>query len=336
VSDGAEKTFEPTPRRIAKAKREGNVARSSELAANVSFAAAGLAIVATAACFGSVAADAIVRSQSFAPTSSCALVPAVALVPIGAASIAGAIASVAQSGGLALVPVTPKIERLNPIEGMRRILSRETVSHSLRAAFAFLCATLAMTPALTAGAVAMIRSPDLSQTVDEVWSAAQHVAFAAGAIGLIFSFAEFGAARTSWLRKLRMSFEERKREVKEEEGDALARGRRRSLHRSLLRGGLTRVKEAAFVVVNPTHVAVALAYRPPRIPVPEVLVRARDEAAARVRAIAAIYRVPIVEDVALARALYRDGRPGEPISPAHYVAVAEVVAALMRAEEIAR
>lgn len=336
MSDGAEKTFEPTPRRIAKAKREGNVARSSELAANVSFAAAGLAIVATAACFGSVAADAIVRSQSFAPTSSCALVPAVALVPIGAASIAGAIASVAQSGGLALVPVTPKIERLNPIEGMRRILSRETVSHSLRAAFAFLCATLAMTPALTAGAVAMIRSPDLSQTVDEVWSAAQHVAFAAGAIGLIFSFAEFGAARTSWLRKLRMSFEERKREVKEEEGDALARGRRRSLHRSLLRGGLTRVKEAAFVVVNPTHVAVALAYRPPRIPVPEVLVRARDEAAARVRAIAAIYRVPIVEDVALARALYRDGRPGEPISPAHYVAVAEVVAALMRAEEIAR
>jgi flagellar biosynthesis protein FlhB len=336
VSDGAEKTFEATPRRIAKAKREGNVARASEFAANVSFAAAGLAIFASAARFGSVAADAIVRSQSFAPAASCALVLAVALVPIGAASIAGAIASVTQSGGLALVPITAKIERLNPIEGIRRILSRETVGHSLRAAFAFLCAALAMTPVLTAAAAAMIRSPDLSQTVDEVWSAAQHVAFAGGAVGLIFSLAEFGAARTSWLRKLRMSFEERKREAKEEEGDAVARGRRRSLHRALLRGGLARVKEAAFVVVNPTHVAVALAYRPPRVPVPEVLVRARDEAAARVREHAAIHRVPIVEDVALARALYRDGRPGEPIAPAHYVAVAEVVAALMQAGEIAR
>ena len=264
------------------------------------------------------------------------LVAAVALIPIAAASMAGAIASVAQSGGLALMPVTAKIERLNPIEGMRRIVSRETLSHSLRAALAFLCATLAMSPALTAGAAAVIRSPNLSQTVDEVWSAAQHVAFAAGAVGLLFSVAEFGAARSSWLRKLRMSFEERKREVKEEEGDALARGRRRSLHRALLRGGLTRIKEASFVVVNPTRLAVALAYRPPRVPVPEVLVRARDEAAARARELAAIYRVPIVENVALARALYRDGRPGEPIPQAHYVAVAEVVVALTRADEIAQ
>jgi flagellar biosynthesis protein FlhB len=336
VSDGAEKAFEPTARRIAKAKREGNVARSSELAANVAFAAASFAVIASAARFGSVAANALDSAQSFVPAPSCALVVAVALVPIGAASLAGAIASIAQNGGLALLPVTPKIERLNPIEGVRRILSRETLSHSLRAALAFLCATLAMIPALTAAAAAMIRSPDLWRTVAEAWSSAQHVAFAAGAVGLLFSVAEFGAARASWLRKLRMSFEERKREVKEEEGDALARGRRRSLHRALLRGGLGRVKEAAFVVVNPAHLAVALAYRPPRIPVPEVLVRARDEAAARVREIAAIYRVPIVENVALARTLYRDGCPGEAIAPAHYIAVAEVVAALMRAGEIAR
>ena len=336
MSDVAEKAFEPTPRRIAKAKREGNVARSSELAANVSFAAGCFAVLSVAPLFGSVAANELVRARSFAPASSCVLVAAVALIPIAAASMAGAIASVAQSGGVALMPVTAKLERLNPIEGMRRIVSRETLSHSLRAALAFLCATLAMSPALTAGAAAVIRLPNLSQTVDEVWSAAQHVAFAAGAVGLLFSVAEFGAARSSWLRKLRMSFEERRREVKEEEGDALARGRRRSLHRALLRGGLTRIKEASFVVVNPTRLAVALAYRPPRVPVPEVLVRVRDEAAARARELAAINRVPIVENVALARALYRDGRPGEPIPQAHYVAVAEVVVALTRADETAR
>jgi flagellar biosynthesis protein FlhB len=336
VKDDAEKAFEATPHRIAKAKREGNVARSSELAANVSFAASCFAILSVAPLFGSVAANELVRAQSFAPASSCMLVAAVALIPIGAASIAGTVAIIAQSGGLALIPVTAKIERLNPIEGMRRIVSRETLSHSLRASLAFLSATLAMSPALTAGAAAMVRSADLSQTVDEAWSAAQHVAFAAGATGLLFSVAEFGAARSSWLRKLRMSFEERKREVKEEEGDALARGRRRSLHRALLRGGLTRIKEASFVVVNPTRLAVALAYRPPRIPVPEVLVRVRDEAAARARELAAIYGIPIVENVALARALYREGRPGEPIPQAHYVAVAEVVAALIRGDEIGR
>ena len=147
MSDVAEKAFEPTPRRIAKAKREGNIARSSELAANVSFAAGCFAVLSVAP---TVRLRRCKRVRSFAivaPAPSCVLVAAVALIPIAAASTAGAIASVAQSGGLALVPVTAKIERLNPVEGIRRILSRETLSHSLRAALAFLCATLAMTPA---------------------------------------------------------------------------------------------------------------------------------------------------------------------------------------------
>ena len=132
-----------------------------------------------------------------------------------------------------------------------------------------------------------------------------------------------------------MSLEERKREQKEEEGDATARGRRRSLHRALLRGGIVKLKEAAFVVVNPTHVAVALAYAPPRVAVPKVLVRALDDVALRVRALAAHHDIPVVENPVLARALYRDGRSGEPIPHEHYLAVAEVVIALTRASESA-
>jgi flagellar biosynthetic protein FlhB len=127
-----------------------------------------------------------------------------------------------------------------------------------------------------------------------------------------------------------MSVDDRKRESKEEEGDAAARGRRRALHRALLRGGIRRIKDAAFVVVNPSHVAVALEYEPPRVAVPRVLVRAADAAAIKVRAIAVSRRIPIVENVWLARALYRDCRPGEPIPQEHYVAVAEVVATLLR------
>jgi flagellar biosynthesis protein FlhB len=134
------------------------------------------------------------------------------------------------------------------------------------------------------------------------------------------------------MRKLRMSFDERRREAKEQEGDPVTRGRRRSLHRALLRGSLARVSDAAFVVANPTHVAVALEYRPPDVPVPCVLVRAADAAAVRVRELAAERGIPVVENVALARALYRDARAGEAIPHAHYVAVAEVVAALARAK----
>jgi flagellar biosynthesis protein FlhB len=150
---------------------------------------------------------------------------------------------------------------------------------------------------------------------------------------LLFAGAEYAAARGAWLRKLRMSFEERKREAKEQDGDPFARGRRRAMHRSLLRGSIAKVREASFVVVNPTHVAVALQYRPPDVPVPRVLVRAADAAARRVRDIAARYDVPVVENVGLARALYHDGRIGAAIGVEHYIAVAEVVAALVRERE---
>jgi len=126
-----------------------------------------------------------------------------------------------------------------------------------------------------------------------------------------------------------------KREAKESDGDPLARSRRRSLHRQLSRGAMHRVKEAAFVVTNPTHIAVALAYHPPEVPVPRVLVRAADDAAARVREIAREYGVPLVENVALARALYAAARPGDFIAQEHYIAVAEIVAALVKTGAIA-
>ncbi|HEY2555169.1 MAG TPA: EscU/YscU/HrcU family type III secretion system export apparatus switch protein, partial [Candidatus Cybelea sp.] len=83
----------------------------------------------------------------------------------------------------------------------------------------------------------------------------------------------------------------------------------------------------------PTHVAVALAYAPPLVAVPRVLVRAIDDLALQVRALAARHRIPVVENPLLARALYRDVRSGEPIPHEHYLAVAEVVIALARARE---
>lgn len=335
MNDTGEKTFEATPRRIARARREGNLARSSEIAAAISFGASGLAVTALVPLLGSAAAKAIVQAASFTYGREFQTVLLLSLVPLATASLSGVVANLGQHGGLVFVSVGPKAERLNPIEGIKRTFSRETIGHSLRATLAFACATFVTLPILSGCVSALVRSASLLQTADLIWLAARQCAFAIGAVGLIFAVAEYGVARAAWLRRLRMSFEERKRDLKEEEGDALARGRRRFLHRSLLKGGIGRINEAAFVVVNPTQLAVALAYRPPRIPVPEVLVQASDAAAARVRALAVAYRVPIIENVALARALYRDGRAGEPIPPALYVVVAEVVAGLIRSEAIA-
>jgi flagellar biosynthesis protein FlhB len=334
VSDASEKPFEATPRRIVKAKREGNVARSGELSANLAFAGAGLTIIAIAPSFGAAACNAFALMWTTRNGAAVALVFAIALLPVGAAAGAGALGSMLQSGGLVTTAITLKFERLSPLDGLKRILSRETLAHSLRAVVAFTCATAAMVPFVAWSASELLRATTPSDAAAAAWKAARGDAGAAFAVGICFAIAEYAAARRLWLQRLRMSFDERKREAREEEGDASARGRRRALHRALLRSGLQRMRDAAFVVANPRHIAVALEYRPPDVPVPRVLVRAADAAAVRVRSIAAGYGIPVVENVRLAHALYRDGRAGQPIPHAHYVAVAEVVTALMRAKEI--
>ena len=334
MSDASEKPFEATPHRLMRAKREGNVARSGELGANLSFAAAWLTLAGVVPAISAAARTALLAELAQSKGSALDALPlAIALLPVVASAGAAIVAKIAQSGFVA-APVAWRGERLNPIAGLGRILSAETLTHSLRASLAFACAAAAMLPVMLVRLPAMFEAARAESVAAAVWSCTGELAFTAVAVGSLFSIAEYAAARRSWLRKLRMSFEERKREAREEEGDSTARGRRRALHRAMVRGGLGRVREAAFVVANPEHVAVALEYRPPAVAVPRVLVRALDAAALEVRTLAHAYGVPVVENVVLARALYRDGRPGEPIPYAHYVAVAEVVAALLRAGEI--
>jgi flagellar biosynthesis protein FlhB len=330
-SDSGEKSFDAPQSRIAKARREGNVPRAQEFSGNLAFLAAALGVCAIAAPLGALAREALLLASSgvFA-IRPCIVIAALALVPAALGAASGVAGALLQSGGFVLVAPGLKFDRLHPVEGIKRMLSREALTHGARATVAFVLASAAMLPALrdlaSAGAVA-----STPQSVAQIaWHGAQRVVWAAAAVGLLFAVAEHGVARRAWLRKLRMSLAELKRELKESDGDPLTRSRRKTLHRNLLRGALAKVKDAAFVVVNPTHVAVALDYRPPTVPVPTVLVRASDEMALRVREVACEAGIPVIENVPLARALYRDGAVGEPIAHAHYVAVAEIVAALLR------
>jgi type III secretion protein U len=154
--------------------------------------------------------------------------------------------------------------------------------------------------------------------------------FAACAVGALFAVADYGLVMRRWLSSLKMTFDEFKRDMREQDGDPQARSRRRQLHRAISRGAIARTKDASFVVVNPTHVAVAVRYGPPDVPVPEILVRAVDAAALGVRAIAEREGIPIVQNVPLARWLFRVGEAGRPIPTETFVAVAEVIAALVR------
>ena len=326
-----EKPLDPTPMRVANARREGNVPRCSELVAAAAFGAAAAAACAVVVPIGQLARNALFAAARGGDAGSAeAEIIALALLPLGAGACCAFGTAVAQSGGLVLAPISVKAERLNPVEGAKRILSRETVLHALRGTLAFVAATAAIVPAIRGAIFTAANAGGVAGIAAAAWGGIRRELSVACAIGLLFAAAEYAVARSGWLRKLRMSFEELKREIKEQEGDPQIRGRRRTQHRDLSRGAISSVREAAFVVTNPTHVAIALAYRPPEIAVPVLLVCARDAVALRVRALAIAFNIPVVEDPVLARALLRSGRVGRPIAAEHYIAVAEIVVALSR------
>ena len=321
-----------TPSRIARAKREGNVARSSELASVVAFAGATLAAAAAVplAANGLAAAFAAVSARPTAAGALAAVVPA-ALAPALAAACAGVVVGLVQGGGLHVTPVRLDLTRLSPFAGLKRMVGPEAVVAAVRALAALGFALVALVPlvreVLAAGTT--LASPGAAAAL--VGGAALRACGAALGAGAVFALADYALVRRRWRASLRMSGDEARRDAKENEGDPHARARRTRAHRALVRGAVSRVAVASFVVVNPTHVAVALRYAPPQVPVPEILVRARDAAALQVRALARQHGVPVVEDVALARLLYHEGENGRPIPPQTYVAVALIVAALARA-----
>jgi flagellar biosynthetic protein FlhB len=323
-----EKPFEATPSRLARARREGDVPRSQDVAAAGALAAGALGLSLALGLLASAASvafrDAAARNVAWGPY----LLLGAASLAVGAAASAGAVcATVLQAGLPAVKFPAPSLAKLDPAAGLRRMLSREALlagAKACAAAGAVSCAVgacLGSAFATASGAEALAAL--VVRTAGESLGAALAVAasFAAGDVLL---------ERAKWRRRLRMTFAELKRDLKQHEGDPAQRGKRRQAHRALARGSIARLKEAAFVVSNPTHVAIALEYRPPAVSVPRVLIRAIDEAAREVRRRARALGVPIVENAALARSLLAGANAGDDIPAGAYAAVAAIVASLLR------
>ena len=326
-----EKQFEATQSRIERAKREGDVPRSQELGNVAAFGSALIATTAVAAPLAAAVRAALAQAaQGTSETASLATAVGLMLVPITSAAAAAIAANVVQSGGLRAAAIGFKLERLAPAENLKRMFSREALVTAARATVAFICAGAAIVPAFAGIYSTALHAGGLGGVALTAWNGALHTAVVACIVGAVFAGADFGVQLVRWRKRLRMSFEELKRDQKENDGDPQARGRRRALHRQIARGSLRKVKDAAFVITNPTHIAIAIEYRPPDVPVPRVLVRAADEGAARVRELAAAYGVPLIENVPLARQLYAIAKPGQFIPHETYMAVAEIVAALRR------
>ena len=299
------KRFDATPSRLARARREGDHPISRDAVAVAAFAGALFALFSMWSILAGRATDAMRASLqgSFAAFEAPAAL-AIGLSCAGAA-LGAVSATVAQTRGLSFRLPAWRL-------GFARTFNVELLHGVARAtpAVAIGSLVLLLTTAPRAGAIA-------------------RTTVAVILVGTAAAIIDVLAVRAAWRRRLRMTHDELRRDLREQDGDPHVRGRRRHLHRALLRGALREVRRATFVVVNPTHVAVALRYDPPRTPVPEILVRGVEERALRVRKLATQASIPLVHDPALARQLYAHDALG-PIPVETYVAVAQIVAFLQR------
>ena len=325
-----DKPFEATPQRLERARRDGDLPRAGEFVALGAFAGGGLGCALAAAPLAALARLGIVAAAHGGVPAWFGWACALSLLPALGAAAGGVLAFVAVQGRIGVRRLTFDASRLAPQAGLQRMFSRDTALGIGRAAVAGVALAAAFVPLLL-DALDLVRGPATPERLAaSMLSAATRIVLTALIAGALLGTLDLVWARASWRRRLRLNHAEMKAELRSSEGDPLLRGRRRRAHGALVRGSLRRLREASFVVVNPEHVAVALAYRPPEIAVPRVVVRARGEAAIAVKRKARELALPIVEEPLLARALFAGAEEGAYVPRALYEPVARIVAALLR------
>ena len=147
---------------------------------------------------------------------------------------------------------------------------------------------------------------------------------------LIFSVADYAFVHFQTMKELKMSKDDTKQEYKETEGNPEVKQKRRELQRETANGSLaSNVKKSTVIVRNPTHIAVCLYYQPDETPLPVVLDKAQDHMALHVVEMAEKHTIPLVENIPLARALFKDVESGQAIPESLFEPVAELLRVIM-------
>jgi type III secretion protein U len=334
----SDKTEEPTPKRLKKAQEEGDSPISAFASQAVAFVCA-VAIVPAAASALAARSAADLRAAigsagqatpaaAFDAKTLGATVVLLSSPIIAAAAVAAAVTSVVQSGGVvATKRLTPKLERLDVVAGLRQLASPSRLVAVLRAAVFGGGVSYLAYGSLEAHAADLARATGSLDACARVASVvALDVGKRAAILGLFLAVLDVVVTRRSWKKKLMMSKEEVKREHKESEGDPQIKAARERAHHEMLASiAVANVRNASVVVVNPTHIACALRYDEEEGDEAPVLVAAgHGELAARIVDAARQYGVPVLRDVPLARALV-ELEVGTAIPEALYEAVAEIL-----------
>lgn len=352
MSEGGEKSFAPTAKRKSEAARKGDVLRSRELAtaATILFGAAWLAFAGPwlLGDLGGVLREGLTFDRGdvaeFHPGRLLFLGLLTTIPPaltLAAPILALTLVSQLGFGQGRWVPenLAFKGSRIDPLAGFKRMfgltglieMGKSMLKVALLGAIAYAWG------ARWLGTIVGLGAGNLSQQLTAAWGAVTSLVFALAAGLVVIALVD---VPIQWVRRnqrLKMSHQDVRDEQKEAEGSPEARAHRRQRQREIAAGGVAHaMRQAQFVLTNPTHFAVAMAYDPDKAGAPIVLAKGRGDKAQAMKDLAREYEVPMLEYPQLARSVYFTTRENQTIREELYAAVAAVLAfvlSLKRGEE---
>lgn len=328
----SEKTEEPTPRKLRKAREDGDSPVSAALVQAFGFLAA-LALAPAALGAAASRAAGLIRAaleQTPRPASAAQIAIDVVLLTLPllfAAAVAAAAVGFVQTGGMFVVKkLAPDLQRANPVNGIKNIFTGQRMLSVVRALVA------ALVVGWLAVRLLLDHAGDLAETAGSVSAASavsgdlvRRLGWIAALVGLALAGADVLITRRAWFKRHRMTKDEVKREHKESEGDPEIKAARQRAHHEVLAGAMVAaVKDATVVVVNPTHLATALRYLEEEDEAPRIVAKGAGDLARRMIDAARAFGVPVVRDVPVARAL-SELEIGDEIPEELYEAVAEIL-----------
>ncbi len=334
-------------RKLKKARDDGQASRSEDLKHLAVLGAGAMAILVLAPVLFARLKESMSQQLSF--NASLVQQPGTMLQRLGEATAIGllgcvafsivilfsvVVASVASGGWVSsLKPITPDFSRLNPLSGFGNLFGKKKILDTLKmAVMAAILLTIA-TSYLTNG------MQDIAMLILQPSSAAIHhlTSWLTGGLALMLLVLFFAAMIDVPLQKflhgekMKMSHQEMKEEGKEADGNPQMKAKMRQRQRDMAqRSSVNSVPKADFVVMNPTHFAVAIRYDEKNMRAPQIISKGADLLAMRIRDVAKSHSIPVLQSPMLARALYANAELGEDIPAALFTAVAQVLAYVYR------
>lgn len=349
-----DRTEEATSRKRESFRERGQVAKSKELASAAMLGASALAITSlsslTTGSTSRLAVTSFSRLDDYenfldAPllflSSALADVVLSMLPGLAILALVAIAAHLAQTGPMwSWKQFEFKPEKFNPISGMKRIfMSKDTVINLLRELLkvVLLGGVIAVTLKSIASHAPGLVQKDMLTFCRYLLKAAMMPLMACTGVMVVLGVLDFLWQRHRMEQKMKMSKDELKREMKQSEGDPMIAARRKAKHREMVQINkmIGEVATASVVINNPTHISVALRYRP-EDGAPVVVAKGEDQIALRIREMASEHRIPMVTNIPLARAMHASCALNQIIPETFFKAVAEILARLWSTQPHAR